>query len=159
MFDLISSFLSNRWLRFVLDGKPLQEYSVNAGVPQDSILHFLMILSIIMPSTLMILLSTLSLIRHLICGKKKSWLVNLNLIYETLWTWLRSGLLISMLEKFQLILFHGSNSTGTIAVKWMGLFFRKNHFLRCYGSLFLLNWIGTLISSLLLKLPPRKLER
>ena len=34
IFALISSFLSNRWLRVVLDGKSLQEYPVNAGVPQ-----------------------------------------------------------------------------------------------------------------------------
>ena len=38
MFCLISSFLSNRWLRVVLDGKFSQEYLVNAGVPQGSIL-------------------------------------------------------------------------------------------------------------------------
>ena len=38
MFGLISSFLSNRQLQVVLDGKPSQEYPVNAGVPQDSIL-------------------------------------------------------------------------------------------------------------------------
>ena len=35
-FGLISSFLSNRWLRVVLDGKSSQEYPVNAGVPQGS---------------------------------------------------------------------------------------------------------------------------
>ena len=34
----ISSFLSNRRLRVVLDGKSSQEYPVNAGVPQGSIL-------------------------------------------------------------------------------------------------------------------------
>ena len=38
MFDLISSFLSNRRLRVVLNGKSLQEYPVNFGVPQGSIL-------------------------------------------------------------------------------------------------------------------------
>ena len=38
VFDLIYSFLSNRWLRVVLDGKSSQEYPVNAGVPQDFIL-------------------------------------------------------------------------------------------------------------------------
>ena len=37
-FGLISSFLSNRQLRVVLDGKFSQEYPVNAGVPQGSIL-------------------------------------------------------------------------------------------------------------------------
>ena len=40
-FGLISSFLSNRWLRVVLDGMCSQEYPVNSGVPQGSILHFL----------------------------------------------------------------------------------------------------------------------
>ena len=36
VFSLISSFLSNRRLRVVLDGKSSQEYPVNAGVPQGS---------------------------------------------------------------------------------------------------------------------------
>ena len=40
----------------------------------------------------------------------------------------------------------------------MGLFLRKNHLLRCWGWISLLNWIGAVILSLLLKLPPRKLE-
>ena len=31
-FGLISSFLSNRWLRVVLDEKSSQKYPVNAGV-------------------------------------------------------------------------------------------------------------------------------
>ena len=38
LFGLISSFLSNRGLRVVLDGKSSQEYPVNAGVPQGSVL-------------------------------------------------------------------------------------------------------------------------
>ena len=38
IFGIISSFLSNRWLRVVLDGKSSQEYSFNAGVPQESII-------------------------------------------------------------------------------------------------------------------------
>ena len=38
IFGLISSFLSNRQLRVVLDGKSSQEYPVNVGVPQGSIL-------------------------------------------------------------------------------------------------------------------------
>ena len=36
IFGLISSFLSNRRLRVVLDEKSSQEYPVNAGVPQGS---------------------------------------------------------------------------------------------------------------------------
>ena len=38
VFGLISSFLSNRRLRVALDGKSSQEYPVNTGVPQCSIL-------------------------------------------------------------------------------------------------------------------------
>ena len=38
IFGLISSFLSNRRLRVVLNGKSSQEYPVNAGAPQGSIL-------------------------------------------------------------------------------------------------------------------------
>ena len=38
IFGLISSFLSNRRLQVVLDRKSSQEYPVNAGVSQGSIL-------------------------------------------------------------------------------------------------------------------------
>ena len=39
IFGVISSFLSNMRLWVVLDGKSSQEYIVNAGVPQRSILR------------------------------------------------------------------------------------------------------------------------
>ena len=64
-----------------------------------TLMTFLMMLSVILPSMLMILLSILSVIRHLIYGNNLNWLLNLNLIYETQWTVVRSGLLISMLGK------------------------------------------------------------
>ena len=38
IFGLISSLVINRRLRVVLDGNSLQEYSVNAGVPEGFIL-------------------------------------------------------------------------------------------------------------------------
>ena len=47
------------------------------------IMSFLM-LSVILLSMLMILLSILTMIKHLICGNNLNWLLNLNLIYETL---------------------------------------------------------------------------
>ena len=78
VFGLVSSFLSNRRLRLVLNGKSSQEYSVNAGVPQGSIIDptlfllytndFLMMLSVILLSMVVKLLSTLSVFRHLTCG-------------------------------------------------------------------------------------------
>ena len=64
-----------------------------------TLMTFLMMLSVILLSMLMILLSIRSVIRHLICGNNLNWLLNLNLIYETLWTGTRSGLLISILGK------------------------------------------------------------
>ena len=78
----------------VLNGKSLQEYPVNVGLPHESILgsrlfglyiNDLMMLSVILLSMLKILLSTLSVIRHLICGNNLNWLLNLNLIYDTIY--------------------------------------------------------------------------
>ena len=59
IFGLISSFLSNRQLQVVLDGKSSQEYPVNAEVPQGCslgptlfllyiLITFLMMLSVIL---------------------------------------------------------------------------------------------------------------
>ena len=49
-------------------------------------------------SMLMILLSVLSVIRHLICGSNSNWLLNLYLIYERLWTGVGSGLLMFAID-------------------------------------------------------------
>ena len=69
-----------------------------------------------------------------------------------------SGLLISMLEKLNYCCLTGLKTLVLLMSKSMGLFLRKNHLLRCWGWLFLLNWIGALTLTLLLRLPPRKLE-
>ena len=73
----------------------------------STLMIFLIMLSVILLSMLMILLSILSVIRRLICGNNLNELMNLNVIYETLWTGARSGF-------------------------WLGLFLRKNHLLRCW---------------------------
>ena len=109
ILGLISFFLSNRQLQVVADGKSSQEYPVNAEFLKAPflVLHFsyytLMIFwtmrFMILLYMLMILLSMLSMIGHLICGNNLNWLLNLNLIYETLWTRVKSCLLISMLGK------------------------------------------------------------
>ena len=62
-----------------------------------TVMTFLMMLSVILLSMLMILVSILSVIRHVICGNNSH--LNLNLIYQTLWIGVRSGLLSSMLGK------------------------------------------------------------
>ena len=76
-----------------------------------TLMTFLMILSVILLFMLVILISILSVIRHLICDVNLNWLQNLNLIYKTLWSGARSGLLISMPGKVNL--FH---LTGLIAL-------------------------------------------
>ena len=107
---MISSFLSDRQLRVVLNGKSSQEYPVDAGVPPGSILDpalFLLYINDLFDDVICDIaiyaddttLSILSAIRHLICGNNINWLLNLNLIYETLWTEAGSGLLISILGK------------------------------------------------------------
>ena len=63
----------------------------------------------------MILLSTQTLIKYLICGSNQNWLLNLNLIYDILWTGTGNGLLISILVSFD-----QSYNTGAIDVKMDG---------------------------------------
>ena len=89
IFGLIS-FLSNRQLQVVLNGRSSQEFQLMGEFLKASflVLHFsyytlmvfLTILSVILLSMLMILLSILSVIRRLIFDNNLIWLLNLNLI-------------------------------------------------------------------------------
>ena len=108
IFGLVSSFLSNRRLRVVLDGKSSQEYPVNAGVPQGSILGptlFLLYINDFPDDVICDIAIYVDDTTLYSKGDQASdltnlnWLLNLNLIYEALWTEVRSGLLISMLGK------------------------------------------------------------
>ena len=87
----------------------------------STLMTFLMILSVTFLSTLMMLLSILSMIRHLIRCNHLNLLLNLNLIYETLLTEVKIGLLILMQRK----LFDHSNNTGSIDVKMDGSVFEE----------------------------------
>ena len=77
IFGRITSFLSNRWLRVVLDWKFPQEYPVNAGATQGSVFgHALFLLYINdLPDVICnivkydddTIVSIVTVIRHLIC--------------------------------------------------------------------------------------------
>ena len=90
MIFQVRSFLSNRRLR-VLDGKSSQEYPVIAGVPQDFILAptlFLLYINDLPDDVIAIYADDTTLCsncdRASVCGNNLNWLLNLNLIYETL---------------------------------------------------------------------------
>ena len=72
--------------------------------------------------------------------------------------WGRKWLVDFNAGKTQLVLFNWSNNTGAIDGKMDGSVLEEIHLLRCWIWLSLLNWIGPLTLSLLLKLPPRILD-
>ena len=89
MFGLNLLLLINKGLQVVLYGKVLQEYHVNVSVSQSIILGLKLFLayinnlSLILLCVLMILLSIALIIRRQICDIRQSWLLNLNLTFET----------------------------------------------------------------------------
>ena len=97
-----------------------------------TLMTFLTMLSVILLSML-ILIFILSVIRHLICCNNLNWLLNLNLIYEILWTGVRSSFMVSMLGKLSWFCLTGLKTMVLLIQKWMGLFLRKNYLLRCWG--------------------------
>ena len=115
-------------------------------------------LSAILLSILMILPSTLNVIKHLVCGNNQNWLLNLNLICETLWTGARGKkwLVDFNAGKVQLVLLDRSSNTSAINAKMDGSVLEEKSFSRCWSWLSFLNWIEAITLSLLLKLPPRK---
>ena len=68
---------------------------------------------------LMILLTILSVTRHLICGNNLKWLLNLNLVYQTL-DWGKKWPFDFNAGKTQLLSFDRSLNNGSIDVKMDG---------------------------------------
>ena len=96
-----------------------------------TLMVFLVMLFVILLSMLIILPSILSVIGHLICGNNLNWLLNLNLIYETL-DWGKKWLVDFNAGKTQLVLFDRSNN-GSIGVKMDGSVLEKKSFFKMLG--------------------------
>ena len=96
---------------------------------------FLIMLSAILLSMLMILLSAVIVIRHLICGNNQNWLLKLNLIYKTL-DWGRKWLVDFNARKIQLALFNRSNNTDAVDVKMDGSVLEENSSFMMLGLIF-----------------------
>ena len=77
---------------------------------------FLLMISLILLPVLILLLSILSVTRHLICDNNLNWLLNLNLIYKTL-DWDKKWLVDFITGKIQLVSSDWSNNNGSIDAK------------------------------------------
>ena len=143
-FGLISSFLSNRRLRVVLDGKSSQEYPVNAGVPQGSIRGPTLFLLYIndLPDDVIcniaIYADDTSLYSK--CDQASDLWQQLELtsklesdLGDTV-DWSRKWLVDFIAGKTQLVLFDRSKNTGAIDAKMDGSVLEENPSFKILGS-------------------------
>ena len=167
ILGIIFSFLGNRWLWVILDGKSSKESSVNAWVLQGPILG---------PTLFLLYINYLP--DDVICNI--GIYVNDATLYSKcdqvsdLWQqvkfgseldsdlrdtvdWDRKWLVDFNAWKTQWVLFDWCNNVVLLIWKWMGLFLRKNHLWRRWGWLSLPNLILALRLSLFVKLLPRTL--
>ena len=113
-----------------------------------TLMTFLVMLSVILPSMLMILLSILSVLWHLICGNNLNWLLNLNLICETRWSGGKKWLINFNAGKTQLVSFDRSNNNGSIDVKMDSSVLEEKSSFKMLGLVFSskLDWGSYVIS-------------
>ena len=168
IFGLISSFLSNRRLRVVLDGKSSQEYPVNAGVPQGFILGPTLFLLYIndLPDDVICNIAIYADDTTLYCQCNQA---------SDLWQQLelpselqsdlrdtvdggRKWLVDFNAGKTQLVSFDQSKNTGAIDVKMDGSVLEEKTSFKMLELTFSskLVWGSYIVS--IAKLPPRKLE-
>ena len=160
IFGLISSFLSNRRLRVVLDGKSSQEYPVNAGVPQGSILgptFFLLYINDLPDDVICnIAIYADDTTLYSKCDQAPDLWQQLELaselesdLQDTV-DWGRKWLVDFNAGKTQLVLFDWSKNTGTIDVKMDGSVLDEKTSFKMLGLTFSskLDWGSYIISSI-----------
>ena len=119
-------------------------------------LMVLLMFPVILLPTQIILLSILSVFGFLICGKSHSQLLILNLTFETLSVGQgRKWIVDFSAGKAQLISIDQPSNMILLMLNWMCQSQMKNHPLKSWDCLSLLNWIGTFALSLLLKHPKK----
>ena len=149
----------------ILDGKSLQEYSVNSGDPQGSIL------GPTFPTTYWYLPDVFFNIAiyaddatlYSKCDQVSNLWQQVELtselesdLLDTL-DWGSKWLVDFNTGKTQLVSFDQSNNTGAIDVKMDGSVLEKKHLFKCWRCLSFLNWIGALITSIA-KTTSKKIE-
>ena len=158
IFTLISSFLSNRRLRVALDGKSSQEYPVNAGVPQGSILGptvFLLyindlpddvICDVAIPADNTTLYSRCDWASDLWQQLELASELESNL--RDMVDWGKKWLVDFNAGKTQLVLFDWSNKNGSIDVKMGGYILEEKSSFKMLGLTFSskLDWGSYIIS-------------
>ena len=146
IFGLISSFLSNRRLWMVLDGKSSQEYPDNAGVPQGFILGPTLFLLYIndLPDEVIcnIAIYADDTTLYSKCDQASDLWQQLELtselesdLQDTL-NWGRKWLVDFNAGKTQLVLFDRSKNTGAINVKMDGFVLEEKSFSKILGLTF-----------------------
>ena len=122
------------------------------------ILMTFLMLSVILLFMLMILISILSVIRQFDLRQQLELAYELESDLRETVDWGRKQLVDFSHGKTHLVLFDRSNNTGAIDVKMDGSVPEEKLSFKMLGLTLFPNWIGVLTLSLLLKLPPRKLE-